>query len=393
MAKTCSRSLQFDTRTIHAGQPPDPLTGAVNVPVYLTSTYAQSEPGRHRGYEYSRTHNPTRTAYEECLASLEHGDHALAFSSGLAAMDAILHTLTPGDHIVCSDDVYGGTFRLLDKVYRPLGIEFTQVDFSDLSTLASAIQPNTKLIWAETPTNPMLKICDIAAVAAIAHKNGARLVVDNTFMSPYFQQPLNLGADLVVHSVTKYINGHSDVVGGALILKDREWAERLRFFQNAVGAVPGPMDCFLVLRGLKTLAVRMRTHETNALTIAHFLHAHPAIERVWYPGLPSHPGHELAKRQMSGFGGMISLSLKRSDQPGDELNRARRFLAKLNLFTLAESLGGVESLIEHPAIMTHASIPIEQREALGITDGFIRISVGIEHCSDLINDLSQALEG
>jgi len=377
--------LGFGTRAIHAGQPPEPTTGAVMIPIFQTSTYAQESPGKHRGYDYARTDNPTRTAYQECLASLEETQHALAFASGLAAMDAVLHLLKTGDHVLCCDDVYGGTFRLFDKVFRNFGIELTFIDMTDLERTAAALRPTTKMVWLESPTNPLLKVFDIEAVSRLAHAAGALLVVDNTFMSPYFQKPKRLGADLVVHSVTKYMNGHSDVVGGAILMDRDDLHERLKFLQNAVGGVPGPMDCFLVLRGLKTLHVRMQRHAENAMAIARFLEAHPRVERVIYPGLESHPQHALARRQMSGFGGMITFFIDGG------LDDARRFLERVKLFTLAESLGGVESLVEHPAIMTHASIPPEQRRKLGIGDTLIRLSVGIEDLADLKADLEQAL--
>jgi cystathionine gamma-lyase len=375
----------FGTLAIHAGQPPEATTGAVMTPVFQTSTYAQSSPGVHKGYEYSRTDNPTRTAYQQCVAALEGAKHALAFSSGLAASDCIMHTLKPGDHVLCGDDVYGGTFRLFDKVYKPLGLKFSYADFTNLANVEKVLTPETKLVWLESPTNPLLKLCDIAAVAKLARARGAISVVDNTFMSSYFQKPLSLGADVVVHSVTKYMNGHSDVVGGVIATSDDALHERLKFFQNAVGAVPGPWDCFLVMRGLKTLHVRMERHEKNALAVAQFLEKHPKVERVVYPGLKSHPQHELARRQMSGFGGMITFFLKGG------LPEARSFLEKVRLFTLAESLGGVESLIEHPAIMTHASIPAETRRSLGIHDTLVRASVGIEELADLQADLANAL--
>lgn len=376
----------FGTRAIHAGQAPEPITGAVMTPIFQTSTFAQESPGKNRGYEYARTGNPTRTAYQDCVAALEGAQFALAFSSGLATTDAILHTLKSGDHVLCCDDVYGGTFRIFDKVYRKLGLEFTFMDFSDLAKVEAAFQPNTKLVWMETPTNPMLKILDIAALTALARRKKAISVVDNTFMSSYFQKPLQLGADLVVHSVTKYMNGHSDVVGGVLATNHVQLHEDLKFYQNAVGAVPAPMDCFLVMRGLKTLQLRMERHEKNALEVAKFLEKHPKVERVIYPGLESHPQHSLARKQMTGFGGMITFFLK-----GD-LAAAKKFLEKVQIFTLAESLGGVESLIEHPAIMTHASIPFETRQKLGIHDNLIRISTGIEDVADLVGDLRQALE-
>jgi cystathionine gamma-lyase len=375
----------FGTLAIHAGQAPDPRTGAVMVPVYLTSTFAQESPGKHRGYEYSRSDNPTRTAYQECVAALESGKHALAFASGLAATAGILHTLKAGDHVVCFDDVYGGTFRIFDKVFKNFGIEFTFVDLTDLKKAEAAFRPNTKMLWMESPTNPMLKLCDIKALAQLARSRGAISVVDNTFMSSYFQKPLLLGADVVVHSVTKYMNGHSDVVGGIAVMNNDELHQKIKFMQNAAGGVPGPMDCFLVMRGLKTLHVRMERHAQNAIAIARMLEKHPQVERVIYPGLESHPQHALAQLQMSGFGGMITFFI----QGG--LSEARTFLERVRLFTLAESLGGVESLIEHPAIMTHASIPAETRKALGIHDNLIRISCGIEDVADLEADLKQAL--
>ncbi len=373
----------FGTRAIHAGQPPDASTGAVMVPIYQTSTYAQKSPGQHTGYEYSRTDNPTRTAYQACVASLEGAQHALAFSSGLAATDCLLHTLKSGDHVLASDDMYGGTFRLFSKVYEQLGITFTYVDMTDLKATAAAFLPTTRLLWLETPTNPMLKLVDIRALSALAKKHGALTAVDNTFMSPYFQKPIELGADIAAHSVTKYMNGHSDVVGGVLAINDKALYERLKFFQNAVGAVPAPMDCFLVLRGLKTLHVRMERHAANAMAIARYLEKHPKIEKVLYPGLESHPQHALAKSQMSGFGGMITFFIKGG------LTESKRFLESVRLITLAESLGGVESLIEHPAIMTHASVPPETRKKLGIQDNLIRISVGIEDLEDLRRDLDR----
>ncbi len=379
------RKHGFGTLAIHAGQEPDPTTGAVMTPIYQTSTYAQESPGKHRGYEYSRTDNPTRTAYQQCVAALEGAKHALAYASGLAATDSILHLLKPGDHVVSCDDVYGGTFRIFDKVYKKLGIDFTFVDLSDLSKAEAAFRPGTRLLWMESPTNPMLKVLDLTALSALARKRGAIPVVDNTFMSPYFQKPLALGAEIVVHSVTKYMNGHSDVVGGVLATSRDDLYQELKFLQNAVGGVPAPMDCFLVLRGLKTLHVRMERHAQNAMKVAKFLEGHARVARVIYPGLTSHPQHELARRQMSGFGGMITFFVKGG------LPEARRFLEAVRIFTLAESLGGVESLIEHPAIMTHASIPAETRNALGIHDNLIRISVGIEEADDLIADLEQAL--
>jgi cystathionine gamma-lyase len=376
----------FGTRAIHAGQEPDPITGAVMVPIYQTSTFAQSSPGKHTGYEYARTDNPTRTAYQECIASLENGKHALAFSSGLATTDTLFHTLKAGDHVICSDDVYGGTFRLFDKVLTRFGLSFTFMDLSNIEKVEAAFKPNTKMLWIESPTNPMLKIFDIKALAALAKKKNALSIVDNTFMSSYFQKPLDLGADGVIHSVTKYMNGHSDVVGGVFVTSHTALYDEMKYLQNAVGAVPAPQDCFLVMRGLKTLHLRMKAHEENAKAVAAFLEKHPKVEKVIYPGLASHPGHELAKRQMTGFGGMISYVLK------GNLADAKRVLEKVKVFTLAESLGGVESLIEHPAIMTHASVPAETRKTLGIVDTLIRLSVGVEDVKDLIADLTQAME-
>jgi cystathionine gamma-lyase len=377
--------FKFETLAIHAGQAPDPRTGAVMVPIYQTSTYAQKSPGEHTGYEYSRTDNPTRTAYHECLAALEGGKHALAFASGLAATACVLHTLRAGDHVLCCDDVYGGTFRIFDKVFKNLGLTFSFVDFTKPELVEKAIQPQTKLLWMETPTNPTLKLCDIKKISEIARKHHLLSVVDNTFMSSYFQKPLSLGADVVVHSVTKYLNGHSDVVGGALITSNSDFYQKLKFYQNAVGGVPAPLDCFLVMRGLKTLSVRMDRHASNAIQIAKFLESHPKVLKVIYPGLESHPQHALAKSQMSGFGGMMTVYLKGG------LPESRKFLESLEVFTLAESLGGVESLVEHPAIMTHASIPTESRKTLGIDDNLIRLSIGIENVEDLKKDLESAL--
>ncbi|HUS68448.1 MAG TPA: cystathionine gamma-synthase [Kofleriaceae bacterium] len=381
------QSSGFATRAVHAGQSPDPVTGAVMTPIYLTSTYAQSGPGEHKGFEYSRTHNLTRFALEANLAALEGGAHGLCFASGLAATDCVLHLFDHGTHVVAADDLYGGTFRLFDKVYRRHGFEFSYVDpAGGAAAVEAAIRPETRMVWVETPTNPMLKICDLAAVAAVCRKRGVLMAVDNTFMTPFFQRPLELGADLVVHSMTKYLNGHSDVVGGAVIVKDAELHQRLAFLQNAVGAVPSPFDSFMVLRGVKTLHVRMERHEANARELAGWLSAHPQVARVIYPGLASHPQHDLARRQQAGFGGMISFDLK-----GD-LEAARRFLTGMEVFACAESLGGVESLIEHPAIMTHASVPADRRRALGIADGFIRLSVGIEDVADLRADLEAAFQ-
>jgi cystathionine gamma-lyase len=374
---------RFETLAIHAGQRPDPVTGAVMTPVYLTSTYVQSSPGEHKGYEYSRTHNLTRHALQDCLAALEGATHGLAFASGLAATDALLHLLDAGDHVVYSDDVYGGTFRLFDKVFKRHGLSFTPVDASDPANVERAMTPRTRMVWLESPTNPMLKIADLAAIAAIARARGATSVVDNTFATPFFQRPLALGIDVVCHSTTKYLNGHSDVVGGAVLTSDAALYQRIQFLQNAVGGVPSPMDSFLVMRGLKTLHVRMERHQENAFRIARFLEGHDQVEKVTYPGLPSHPQHALAARQMTGFGGMLTFVVKGG------LPAARAFLSSLRLFALAESLGGVESLIEHPAIMTHASVPPGTRAALGIDDGFIRVSVGIEHADDLVEDLER----
>jgi cystathionine gamma-lyase len=377
--------MKFNTKAIHAGQEPDPRTGAVAVPVYQTSTYAQESPGKHKGYEYSRSQNPTREALEACVAALENGTHGLAFASGLAAEDAVMHLLSTGDEVVSTDDVYGGTFRLFERVYRKHGLEFKWVDTSKPGLLAQAVSPKTKVVWIETPTNPMLKLTDLTEAARVAHSVGALLVVDNTFASSYFQNPLDFGADIVMHSTTKYLGGHSDVVGGILVVKDDALWERLKFFQNAVGGVPGPWDSWLTMRGLKTLGVRMDRHFENALAIAQYLEKHPKVAKVIYPWLLSHPQHELARKQMSGMSGMITIYLD------SDLEGARRFLEAVRWFTLAESLGGVESLIEHPAIMTHASVPPEVRQALGIHDSLVRISVGIEDLEDLLADLDQAL--
>jgi len=375
----------FATRAIHAGQQPDPSTGAVVVPIYQTSTYAQDAVGKHRGYEYSRTANPTRAALEQCIAALEGGAHGLAFASGMAAEAAVMQLLKPGDHTLAVDDLYGGSYRLFRRVLEPMGLTFSFVDGSDLAAVEKALTDRTRVVWVESPTNPLLKLVDIAAVSKLAHARQALLVVDNTFMSPYFQRPLSLGADIVVHSATKYLGGHSDVIGGTLVVNRDDLFERLAFLQNAVGGVPGPMDAWLVLRGLKTLAIRMREHDRNARLVAAFLSEHPKVARVFYPGLPKSPQRELAQRQMSGFGGMISFEVKGGLEP------ARRVVERTQLFTLAESLGGVESLIELPAAMTHASIPAETRRAHGVADGLVRISVGIEDVADLISDLDRAL--
>ena len=376
----------FATRAIHVGQDPDSATGAVIVPIYQTSTYAQSEVGVHKGYDYSRTSNPTRAALEACLASLDSGRFGLAFASGMAAEDTLLHLLESGDHVVASDDVYGGTFRLFHRVLERAGLRFTFVDGTRTDNIEAALEERTKLIWLESPTNPLLKLIDIDAVAQLAHQREILVAVDNTFASPYCQRPLELGADVAHYSTTKYLGGHSDVVGGALVTSDEDLYERLKFLQNAVGGVPGPFDSWLVLRGLKTLALRMRQHSDNALEVACFLEQHARVKRVYYPGLPSHPQHDLAKRQMvGGFGGMLSFEVQGGVEAAREVARRTR------LFTLAESLGGVESLIELPALMTHASLPAERRVDIGIDDGLIRLSVGIEDAEDLIADLHQAI--
>jgi cystathionine gamma-lyase len=375
---------RLETLAIHAGQEPDPTTGAIMTPVYQTSTYVQGGPGRHKGYEYARTQNPTREALERCIAALEGGVWGVATSSGCAATALAMHLLRAGDHVVSSDDVYGGTYRLFTQVFAPLGIGHGFADLTHPGRLAEAMRPETKLVWLETPTNPLLKVLDLRALCEIAHARGAKVVVDNTFLSPYLQNPLAQGADLVVHSTTKYLGGHSDVVGGILVGNDPEMGERLRFLQNAVGAVPGPWDCFLVLRGLKTLAVRMQRHDENGRAVARFLEAHAKVERVIYPGLPSHPGHAIQTAQARGAGGMVTFEIRGG------LGAARTFLEHTRLFACAESLGGVESLIEHPAIMTHASVPPEVRAQLGIGDGLIRLSVGIEHEADLVADLETA---
>jgi len=376
---------KFETRAIHAGCEPDSGTGAIMTPIFQTSTYVQESPGKHKGYDYSRTHNPTRTALEKNIASLEEGNYGLAFSSGMSAISAITQMLSAGDHIICSDDVYGGTFRLFDKVLKKFNLEFDFIDLTSLQSLERHIKNTTKLVWLESPSNPLLKLIDIEATARTAKSRGIVTVVDNTFATPFFQKPLKLGADIVMHSTTKYLNGHSDVIGGALVMNDQELYTKLQFLQNAAGGVPGPFDCFLVLRGIKTLAIRMERHAENALKIAQFLENHPKVRKVIYPGLSSHPQHELAKKQMTGFGGIITFFIKGG------LEAARRFLERVKIFSLAESLGGVESLIEHPAIMTHASLPKEVREKIGISDELIRVSVGIEHVDDLISDLKQAL--
>ncbi len=375
---------RFSTICIHAGQEPDPSTGAIITPIYQTSTYVQEGLGQHKGYEYGRTQNPTRMTLERNVAALEAGTAAFAFASGLAAIDAILTRLEAGDHVLVSDNTYGGTFRLFERVRRKFGLDFTYVDTSNLETIAPAITPKTKYLFIETPTNPMLSITDLAAASDIAHRHGVRVVVDNTFASPYIQQPLVLGADIVVHSTTKFLNGHSDSVGGIVIVRHDDDEEWLRFVQNAAGAILGPMDAWLVLRGTKTLDVRMERTNANTTRVAAFLNDHPKVTRTIYPGLPSHPHHALASRQMRGFGGLISFDT-------GSMDAARRVLSRVRLMALAESLGGVETLISHPAVMTHASVPQDRREALGISDGLIRVSVGIEDVNDLIEDLEQAL--
>ncbi len=378
-----SEHAKFDTLCIHAGQEPDPIHGAVMTPIVLSSTFVQDGPGAHKGYDYSRAGNPTRTALEGCLAALEGAKHGVAFGSGCGATTSVLLSLKSGDHVLVGDDVYGGTFRIFDKVLKQFGVEATFLDMSEPARVREAVRPNTKMIWLETPSNPMLKIFDIAAMAEIARAASLVLAVDNTFATPALQSPLALGATLVVHSTTKYLNGHSDVVGGAVMTSDDELAERLHFLQKSVGAVPSPFDCYLVLRGLKTLGVRMRQHVRAAESLARFLEGHPQVERVIYPGLASHPGHRLATRQMKAFGGMISVELKGG------LPAASAFLKAMRIFVCAESLGGVESLAEHPAIMTHASVPKEAREALGIGDGLVRLSCGLEDEGDLRADLER----
>jgi cystathionine beta-lyase/cystathionine gamma-synthase len=377
-------TLGFATRAIHAGQQPDEPTGAIMTPIYQTSTYVQPALGKHKGFEYARTRNPTRDALEKNVAALEGARHGFAFASGLAATDVVLKLLSAGDHVVCGENVYGGTHRLMTHVYERLGLRFTFVDTRETDRIAAALTPATKLVFIETPTNPMMRLTDLAAVGALTRERGLLLGVDNTFASPVFQRPVEFGADLVMHSTTKYLNGHSDMVGGMLLTPHDDLAERLAFLQNAAGAVPGPMDCWLALRGTKTLSVRMRQHDASGRRIAEWLSTHKAVQRVYYPGLPSHPQHDLACRQMKGFGGMISLEL-------GSLARARAVVERTKIFALAESLGGVESLIGHPASMTHASVPKAMREAMGLTDGLVRLSVGIEDVDDLITDLDQAL--
>ena len=378
---------RFATRAIHAGQRPDPATGAVSVPIYQTSTYAQEALGRNQGFEYARTHNLTRASLEGNLASLEGGTHGLCFASGLAATNTLTQTLSSGDHVVCGNNTYGGTFRLFETVWKRHGLDFTFVDCTDPEGVEAAFRPNTRMVWLETPTNPLMQLADIREISSRAKRRGIKVVVDNTFMTPYFQRPLELGADVAMHSVTKYLNGHSDMIGGALITSDDALAGQLRYLQNAAGAVPGPMDCFLCLRGTKTLAVRMRQHDANAGALAEYLEAHPKVSKVFYPGLASHPQHELARRQASGFGGMISFI------PGDgSLAVGEKVFNRFGLFTRAESLGGVESLVCHPASMTHASVPRETRMGMGFLDGLLRLSVGIEDVEDQKADLARALE-
>ena len=377
--------MKFATKAIHAGQEPDPSTGAIIAPIFQTSTYVQAGLGEHKGFEYSRTQNPTRSALEECMASIEDGRYGLAFASGMAAESAILSLLSAGEHMVSCDDLYGGSYRIFERVMRRYNVETTYVAAGNIEGYERAIRPNTKMIWLETPTNPLLRLIDIQAVAEIAHRHNLLLVVDNTFASPYFQQPLKLGADIVVHSTTKYLNGHSDIIGGALVLNNEEVYQAIKFYQNAAGGVPSPFDSWLTLRGIKTLAVRMRQHEENAIAVAKFLAEHPRVEKVYYPGLPAHPDYALAKSQMSGFGGMVSFQFKGIYADVDKV--VRRF----KIFALAESLGGVDSLVCHPASMTHGSIPKDIRESRGLTETLLRLSVGIEDVDDLLADLEQAL--
>ncbi|GAB2960383.1 cystathionine gamma-synthase [Hymenobacter coalescens] len=378
--------MKFGTKAIHAGVHPDPTTGAIMTPIYQTSTYVQRSPGDHKGYEYSRTHNPTRTQLQNALAALENGTHGLCFATGMAAIDCMVKLLEPGDEVVATNDLYGGSYRIFTKVFAKYGIKFTFVPMHDVAAVRAAVTERTKLVWAETPTNPLLHIIDIKAIAEAAHAGGALLVVDNTFATPYLQTPLDLGADVVMHSLTKYMGGHSDVVMGALIVKDDELHQRLSFIQNACGGTPGPQDCFLVLRGLKTLHIRMQRHCENGRAVAEYLRQHPKVGQVFWPGFESHPNHQVARQQMRDFGGMISFVLKE-----DKVEDAVAVLEKFQLFSLAESLGGVESLSGHPATMTHASIPAEERRKAGLSDSLIRLSVGIEDAEDLIEDLAQAL--
>ena len=376
--------MGFSTIAIHAGNEPDSATGAVSVPIYQTSTYAQESLGKHKGFEYARTQNPTRLALERNIAALENAKFGYAFASGMSATDAVLKLVKAGDHVIVGDNTYGGTYRLFSRILSNYGIEFEYVDTSDASNVERAIKPNTKMVFVETPTNPVMTVTDLSAVSEIAHATGARVVCDNTFMSPYLQQPMNLGVDIVVHSTTKYLNGHSDSIGGFVALNNEEDAEWIKFVQNSIGAILSPFDSFLVLRGTKTLAVRMEKHDENGRAVANFLAEHPKVQKVYYPGLQSHPQHELAERQQKGFGGMVAFET-------GSLENAKKVLENVKICTLAESLGGVESLISHPATMTHASVPLEKREQLGITDGLVRVSVGIEDVEDIISDLDQAL--
>lgn len=378
--------MKLGTKLIHAGVAPDPSTGAIMTPIFQTSTYVQSAPGVHKGYEYARTQNPTRDALQQALAAIENGTHGICFGSGLAATDAVMKLLSPGDEVIATNDLYGGTYRIFTKVFERYGIKFNFIDMSDALNIESHITPQTKMIWLETPTNPLLRIIDIAACAQIARKSEVMLCVDNTFASPYLQNPLDLGADIVLHSATKYLGGHSDVVHGAVIVKNEELARQLYFIQNSCGAVPGPQDCFLVLRGIKTLHVRMQRHCENGAVVANFLRSHPKVDKVYWPGFTDHPNHRIAQKQMRGFGGMMSFTLK-----DDSMESATRILSTTHLFSLAESLGGVESLIGHPASMTHASIPREERIKNGLVDSLIRLSVGIEDADDLTADLAQAI--
>lgn len=379
--------MKFGTKALHAGIEADPTTGAIMTPIFQTSTYVQEYPGKHKGYAYARGKNPTRTQLENNLAALENGKHGLCFSSGMGATDAVIKLLKPGDEVITGDDIYGGSYRMFSKIYEPFGIKFHYIDLYDASNVEKYINGNTKLIWAETPTNPTLKIVDIAAVSAIAKKHKITLCIDNTFASPYLQNPLDLGADLVMHSATKYLGGHSDVVMGALVTNDTALYERLAFILNSCGANPGPMDCFLVIRGVKTLHLRVKAHCENGEAIAHYLRKHPKIGKVYWPGFEDAAGHAIAKKQMRGFGGMVSFTLK-----GDDFEAAMRFATNVKVFSLAESLGGVESLVNHPASMTHASLPKESREKAGVVDGLLRLSVGVEDIEDLLADIEQALE-
>lgn len=378
--------MKFATKAVHAGIVPDPTTGAIMTPIYQTTTYVQKAPGDHKGYEYSRTQNPTRTALQENLAALENGKYGFCFASGLAATDAILKTLAPGDEVLSTNDLYGGTYRIFTKIYQGFGLKFNFITMTDAPKVEQYINHKTKLIWIETPTNPMMHIIDIEAIVKLAKGKGIKVVVDNTFATPFLQRPLDLGADLAMHSVTKYLGGHSDVIMGALVLNDDEWAKQLEFIQNASGAVSGPQDCFLALRGIKTLHLRMERHSENAAAVAHFLRNHPRVDQVFWPGFEDHPNHQVAKKQMRDFGGMISFSLK-----GDDIEEAKHLMTRFRYFQLAESLGGVESLCGHPASMTHASIPREERLKTGLLDSLIRMSVGIEDAEDLVGDLRQAL--